>query len=109
MFKKLQKTDNVLYWIVMVAAALWLVIGQIASFGGGIGMLLIGAALAAYLILGYYIAGLFYYIAVDKGYSGKVYLHLCYWLSIVGYLLVIAMPDRGGVQRLDAADELPDL
>ena len=109
MFKKLQKTDNVLYWIVMVAAVLWLVLGLIASFGGGIGMLLSGVLIAACLILEYYIAGLFYYIAVDKGYSGKVYLHLCFWIPVVGYLLVIAMPDRGGVQRLETIDELPEL
>ena len=108
MFERLKKTDKVLFWIVMVAAVLWLLIGIIGSFTGGIGILLIGVFFAAILFFGYYIAGLFYFIAVDKGYSSKVYLHLCFWITIVGFLLVIAMPDRGGNPQY-ANDELPDL
>ena len=108
MFGKLKKADKVLYWIVMVAAILWLLIGIIGSFAGGIGVLLTGVFIAASLILEYYIAGLFYFIAADKGYNRKVYLHLCFWVTIVGYLLVIAMPDRGGDPQF-ANDELPDL
>lgn len=108
MFEKLKKTDKVLFWIVMVAVICWLLIGIIGAFSGGIGVLLIGVILAAVLLLDYLIAGLFYFIAVDKGYNKKVYLHLCFWLGLVGYLLIIAMPDRGSNQQI-ANDELPDL
>lgn len=108
MFERLKRADKILYWIVMVAAILWLLIGVIGAIDGGIGMLLIGVFCAAFLILGYYIAGLFYFIAVDKGYNSRAYLWLCFSITLVGYLLVVAMPDRGNTQQV-VSEELPDL
>ena len=108
MFGKLKKTDKVLFWLVMVTAILWLLIGIIGAFAEGIGMLLIGVFFATYFIFEYYLAGLFYFIAVDKGYTEKVYLWLCFWIGLIGYMLVIAMPNRGSNPQF-ANDELPDL
>lgn len=50
-----------------------------------------------------------FYIAVQaKGYSEKKYLWICFLLGIVGYLLVVALPDRGNTPKA-ISDELPDL
>lgn len=56
----------------------------------------------------YLIAKEFYISAQQKGYSEKKYLWLCFLLGVIGYLLVIALPDRGNVQQT-TSDELPDL
>ena len=47
------------------------------------------------IILNAYIAGQFRIAAADKGYDSSKYFHICFWLGIIGYLLVIALPDRG--------------
>ena len=64
--------------------------------------------LAAVLWLDWYLAGQFYAAVVAKGYEDKKYFWLCFLLGAIGYLLVVAMPDRGNVPAT-AADELPDL
>ena len=51
-------------------------------------------ALLAVLILQYFIARQFEEVAAEKGYYDSKYFHFCFWLSFVGYLLVIALPDR---------------
>lgn len=62
-------------------------------------------------------------IAVMKGYPEGGYFGWCFWLGIVGYLMVIALPDRGNTQGQsspaasvatsvaapDENDELPEL
>jgi len=48
------------------------------------------------IYVNYFIAKQFESVAADKGYTGSKYFHMCFWLSLVGYLLVIALPDRGG-------------
>lgn len=79
--------------------------------------------IAALLIwLDWYLAKQFYEAAQDKGYDEKKYFWIAFWLNAVGYLLVIALPDRKTPQQpviitRDAApvipqvpsDELPDL
>lgn len=107
MFGKLKKVDNVLFWVVVIAAAIWLLAGVLLA--EDFVMILLGIIPAALCFLEYYIAGLFYYIGVDKGYDGRVYLWMCTLLTVVGYMLIIAMPDRSGKQQLEANDELPEL
>ncbi len=34
-------------------------------------------------------------IAADKGYTERKWFHYCFWLGLVGFLMVCAMPDRG--------------
>ena len=46
------------------------------------------------LIIMYLIAAEFYKIAEDKGYHEKKYLWLSFFFGPVGYLLVVALPDR---------------
>ena len=106
MFKKLKETDNALFWVVVAAAVVSLLAGVLIAEDAI--MILLGIIPAALCFLEYYIAGLFYFIAVDKGYNGKVYLWMCTLLTVVGYMMVIAMPDRSRNQVV-APDELPDL
>ena len=37
-------------------------------------------------------------IAADKGYTERKWFHYCFWLGLVGYLMVCAMPDKTGRQ-----------
>ena len=106
MFGKLKKADGRLFWLIMIAVGLWLIFGLL-GFNEGY-PLFIGIGIALGILVSYYIAGLFYFIAVDKGYSAKVYLWIATLFGFVGYLLIVAMPDRGG--NLQAPnDDLPDL
>ena len=43
--------------------------------------------------LNYALACLFFRVAVDKGYTGQVYLAAAFWLGFVGYLLIVALPN----------------
>lgn len=33
-------------------------------------------------------------IAADKGYPERRWFHYCFWLGMVGFLMIIAMPDK---------------
>ena len=59
-----------------------------------------------YLILDYYIAKWFSEAAEAKGYHDSKYFWICYFLGFIGYLLVIALPNRN--QRSADIDELPN-
>ena len=71
-------------------------------------LLLIIAGCALMLWVHYLIAKEFYKAAQAKGYSEKKYLWLPFLLGIIGYLLVVALPDRGNTPKA-VSDELPDL
>ena len=120
MFEKLKKADQKLYYCYLAAIALCVLGGIVLFIDSGntwrgfdidnanILWILVGLIGAAYIALDYYLAGLFYFLGVDKGYSEKAYLWIAYFLPLVGYMLVIAMPDRRNTQQI-ASDELPDL
>lgn len=72
-------------------------------------------ALAVIVLLGvhWFVAKEFYAAVVMKGWTEKKYLYLAFLLWIVGYILIVALPDRGA-DRLPAAgavvsDDLPEL
>lgn len=59
-----------------------------------------------------YITNAFYNVAKDKGYSSKKYFWIPFWLTWIGYLLIIALPDRGRIRKpapVTRRDDLPDL
>ena len=56
-----------------------------------------------------YLANQFYEVAKEKGFTDRKYLWICFWLGAIGYLLVIALPDRGTHTTPAISDELPDL
>lgn len=52
----------------------------------------------------------FYRTAVMKGWSEKKYLLMAIFLWVIGYMLIIALPDRGGYGRKAVeSDDLPDI
>lgn len=51
------------------------------------------------IIIQYCVAKQFESVAADKGYEDSKYFHFCFWLGMVGYLLVIALPDRGSSKK----------
>lgn len=64
--------------------------------------------LAFFIWVEWYIAKQFSEVAKAKGYNDSKYFWICFWLTFVGYLLVIALPDRGNIVPM-ISDELPDL
>ena len=48
------------------------------------------------LLISYFVAREFYKAAVAKGWPGKKFFWICFLLPMAGYLLVVALPDRGG-------------
>lgn len=46
------------------------------------------------IYINYLIANNFYNIAKTKGFNNKKYFWFCFWLGIVGYLMVIALPNQ---------------
>jgi len=63
------------------------------------------------IVISYFIAKEFYKAALMKGWNSKKYFWIPFLLGLVGYLLVIALPDRGGVQHMSVmiSDDLPEL
>lgn len=106
MFGKLKKADGGLFCLTMIVFGLWLIFGLLGFEEGY--PLFIGIGCAIGTLVSYYIAGYFYFIAVDKGYNAKAYLWIATLFGFVGYLLIIAMPDRGSNLQV-ANDDLPDL
>lgn len=60
-----------------------------------------------YFVLASIIAGWFSKVASEKGYSSPKYFWICFFMGLVGQLLVIALPDRG--RGVDASGEQPEL
>lgn len=64
------------------------------------------------IVLDFFISRWFYTAAKEKGHQQKKYFWICFWLGMVGWLLIIALPDRGGVlprKQEPVRDELPEL
>ena len=45
------------------------------------------------ILLNYLMAKSSSKVAEDKGYSGRKWFHMCFWLGIIPYILVAGMPD----------------
>lgn len=54
----------------------------------------IAAAVVAYAALASYLANCFYDIACEKGFYERRYFWIPFLLGLVGYLMVVALPDR---------------
>ena len=119
--KKVDIKQTVLYGFVIVMAVLEILAGLIgfivcvADGSEDIGFIFIASAVVAilWLFFNLSIAAHFYQAAFDKGYSDTFYLNLAFFFPFGGYLLVIALPDRGNVtdetQASVETDDLPEL
>lgn len=65
-------------------------------------------AFAAITVLNCFISKWFAEAAKEKGYRSKKYFWICFWLGMIGYLLVNALPDRGAAGQSEIND-LPEL
>ena len=79
------------------------------------GILIYLIILALLIWFWWFMANQFYEAAKAKGYHAKKYFWICFWFGILGYMLVIALPDRGS-NMTDRSytpgalyDDLPDL
>ena len=65
---------------------------------------------AAAAVVSWFVAKEFYKAAVARGWPQKKYFWICFLLPCAGYLLVLALPDRGGpaLGAFDSSD-LPEL
>lgn len=54
--------------------------------------------LVVLLVVFYLIAREFQRVAEMKGYQSKKYFWICFFCGLAGYLLVIALPERGTTQ-----------
>lgn len=55
---------------------------------------LIIVVVAIFIKLNSYIAGCFYDAAKEKGFDSRRYFWIPFWFGIVGYLLVVALPNK---------------
>ena len=68
------------------------------------------AACLAFLVLDFFVAREFYLAASMKGWASKKYFFLAFFLPVIGYLLVLALPDRGTVSAGSfESRDLPEL
>ena len=64
--------------------------------------------IAIYFGVCFFLASQFSEVATLKGYNDKKYYWICFWLGLPGWLLVVALPNRGNSIPV-ISDELPDL
>ena len=50
----------------------------------------------------------FYFVAKEKGYYSMKFFWYVFLFGLPGYLLVIALPDRGNEEK-NVSDELPEI
>lgn len=76
-----------------------------------LGTILTALAVIGVLVAHWFVAREFYKAAAMKGWNEKKYLWLAFLLWTVGYLLIIALPDRAGEVSAPAivSDDLPEL
>lgn len=66
---------------------------------------------AIFFVIDWFVAKRFDEIAQMKGQPPKKYFWWCFWLGMIGWAMVIALPDRVGINQKvgDSNDDLPEL
>ena len=69
------------------------------------------AIVVLFFVLDWFVAKRFDEIAQMKGQPPEAYFWWCFWLGVIGWAMVIALPDRAGTspKSADSSDELPEL
>ena len=60
----------------------------------GLAIILYLVGLVILIVINSLIAGEFANIAEEEGFERRRYWHFCFWLGFIGYLIVIALPNR---------------
>ncbi len=93
-----------------IVLSLLMIVGGIAWAGDSeeielvLGIVL--AILGIFVIINYIIAGYFYFAAVDKGYTDGVYFVVPFLFGVIGYLLVIALPNKNNILSQNENDTI---
>ena len=68
------------------------------------------AIVVLFFVLDWFVAKRFDEIAQMKGQPPEAYFWWCFWLGVIGWAMVIALPDRAGTspKSADSSDELPE-
>lgn len=114
---------KIVLFICIAAIFVGFICFSMASEGDGplIGSIVAGVGLLIYF--NFILACCFYGVACDKGYEQMRYVLVPFFFGIGGYLLIVALPDRGNLKNPAYAqpqasvpqaqailsDELPDL
>lgn len=73
-------------------------------------VLLIVAAAVLVLVIQWIIAKEFAKVATDKGYAERKYFWYCFLFSVVGYMLVMALPSKEKTKKNNKNDfQLPNI
>lgn len=59
-----------------------------------------------FLILGIFLASEASEIAKDKGYDGGKWFHMCFWLGLISYIMIAAMPDLALREKQEETNRL---
>ena len=94
--------------MVIIIIKIYLDCGQIKEFT--MSVLIWCVIILIVLVAHYWTVIEFYNVAKMKGWSQKKYLIMAACLWLVGYLLIIALPDRAGSEMSAVvSDDLPEL
>ena len=110
--RPLYVTVLVISILLAVAAALSLPLllnGESGDAEEGILLFTPCVALIPALWIDLYLAGIFSFVAEDKGYHDALYLNVCVFLPPAGYLLVCALPNKKAAATTVPAVEADDL
>ena len=81
-------------------------LGMLDAFGFITGLIVFGSVLL--LCVDCFIACEFFEISTKKGYADVRYFWYCFIFGIIGYLVVIALPNKIAVKN-SVSDELPEI
>lgn len=89
----LKKIIKLIIGVVAIAGVICLLVGIDDD-----GFLIAGCSImgvAVVLWINYALSTYFYYVATEKGYYEACYLWIPFLFGLIGYVLVVALPDRG--------------
>ena len=104
--KKMYKNVSFFTFLIVIAGCIAFVIFGIANEEPAIALPCILGTLVLVTIIweDFILAGYFYSVALIKGYKDTKYLKIAFYIPLVGYLLVIALPDRGAAAAKSQAN-----
>lgn len=91
--------------LIDICCAFFFFLLSLANFGFIVFLSLTGLILV--LCIDFIIAYDFYEVAVEKGFTDTKYFWYCFITGVIGFTLVVALPNKAGASK--GYDELPEL